>query len=203
MKKNSTPAFPLLHLQPGAACMLSHEKLSMVCYLASLLEQAQREAAIKAATSASVVTPPSRVVVMLADDDVDDRDLFEEVITEINSEIELKAVEDGFELMKVLHASTDVLPALIFLDLNMPGKSGKQCLEEIKTNSRLSAIPVVIYSTSTNKKDIQETHGIGASRYVSKPNTFRGLISVVEKVFSLDLEKLKSTPPIHDFVLSE
>ena len=202
MKTNYTPAFPLLHLQPGGAAILSEEKLFQACYLASLLEQARKDAALRAAAPASATKPSGRVTVMLVDDDCDDRDLFEEVITGLDSAIEVRAVEDGFKLMKTLNDPSGILPTLIFLDLNMPGKSGKQCLEEIKTDSRFSTIPVVIYSTSTNKKDIQDTHVIGASLYVSKPSTFRGLIAVIEKVFSLDLDTLKSTPSLHEFVLS-
>lgn len=203
MHSNSTIIPTLPHPQPGACYTPVVQGLSAVCYMASLLEQAKKEAALRAATiPASAAKTVGKVVVMLVDDDSDDRDLFKEVIEDLDAAIEVKAVEDGFKLMRTLNEPTAVLPTLIFLDLNMPGKNGKQCLAEIKTDSRLTDIPVVIYSTSVNKKDIQETHERGANLYISKPNTFRGLISVVEKVFSLDLDKLRRPPTMQDFVLS-
>ncbi len=176
--------------------------LSGMCIFASLLDQVKKETATKENPAAGKDNYCSKILVMLADDDCDDRELFAEVVSEVNSAVQVKAVEDGIELMRTLNKTNDALPAMIFLDLNMPGKSGRECLMEIKNNPRFDHIPVVIYSTSVSYKDIHETHVIGANLYISKPNSFKGLISVVKKVFSLDLEQLKLTPPMNQFVLS-
>ncbi len=201
MDINFTQVFPLLRA-PSAQFMRNPESLSNICYLASLLAQAKKEAAANAENLQPHLNTDGKVLVMLADDDHDDRDLLEEAISDISKNIRVQPVADGLELMKILNEPAQPLPSLIFLDLNMPGKGGKQCLKEIRNNARLNAVPVVIYSTSANKKDIQETHGIGANRYISKPNTFKGLVAVLEKVFLLDVEQLKTVPAIQHFVLS-
>jgi CheY-like chemotaxis protein len=105
--------------------------------------------------------------------------------------------------MNILNDTSEELPSIIFLDLNMPRKTGKECLAEIRKNPRFKSIPVIIYSTSSHKRDIQETHSCGANLYMPKPNSFTGLVDVVTKVFSIDLEQLRTTPPIDQFVLSE
>lgn len=64
---------------------------------------------------------------------------------------------------------------LIFLDLNMPRKNGKECLSEIGKNRKLINTPVIIYSTSLNPVDIQETYGMGARFFLRKPNSFEEL----------------------------
>lgn len=150
---------------------------------------------------AAAVDMNNKVVVLLADDDIDDRELFEEVMAEINAGIKVQVVEDGLQLMEILNEANNALPDLIFLDLNMPRKDGKECLREIKNNDRLRNLPVVIYSTSSHSHDIRDTHGIGANLYIRKPNTFSGQVSVIKKVLSLDLEKLMAHPPLQSFVI--
>ena len=199
-----TPNSTLFSLTPGQCCLPVNslqERLAGICYLASLLQQVQLETDTTAAQTTRAMSA-SKVLVMLADDDSDDRELFEEVIAGISTAIEVVTVGDGLQLMNRLNEPGKALPAIIFLDLNMPGKSGKECLVEIKNNPKLKTIPVVIYSTSASHKDINETHGSGANLYVAKPNKFRDLTAIVAKVFSIDLEQLKTSPPIHQFVLS-
>ncbi|MBC7868067.1 MAG: response regulator [Gloeobacteraceae cyanobacterium ES-bin-316] len=144
----------------------------------------------------------NHIKILLADDDADDRELFEEVLKDINPTIKLQPVEDGMHLMKMLQDESEPLPDLVFLDLNMPGKNGKECLQEIKKDNRLKDLPVIIYSTSCQPKDITDTHGIGAHLYICKPSSFAELIAVVKKVLSLDFKQLKSMPPMEHFVIS-
>ena len=141
------------------------------------------------------------IMIIIADDDSDDRLLFTEAISEINTTIQIQSVDGGLPLMQLLTAANAALPDIIFLDLNMPGKNGKECLKEIKNNLRLKDVPVIIYSTSATTKDINDTHTAGANLYIRKPNTFTGLIEVIKKVFSLDLEQFTSTPAKNNFVL--
>jgi CheY-like chemotaxis protein len=200
MKLNYTsPGIPF-PLPLASACR--QQRLSDMCVFASLLEQVRKEVAERADAATGKTASGSGILVMLADDDSDDREQLEEVITGIHTAIQVLAVEDGLQLMNKLTNGVQPLPAILFLDLNMPGKSGKQCLVEIKNNPRLREIPVVIYSTSSNRRDIQDTHSNGASLYVPKPNSFKGLIAVMARVFSLDLDQLKVTPPLNQFVLS-
>lgn len=72
-----------------------------------------------------------------------------------------------------------VLPALILLDLNMPGLDGRQTLERIKKNPILKYIPVVVLTTSADSKDIEQCYQLGVSTYVQKPLNFDRLAEAV------------------------
>ena len=127
------------------------------------------------------MTKPTHI--LLAEDDADDRELFLEAMSLVDPGILVVTVENGERLMAQLNES-DVIPDCIFLDLNMPRKNGKECLAEIKKNKKTQKIPVVIYTTSFNKKDIDETFDRGAACFVRKPNSFRELTSLLRKYVS-------------------
>ncbi len=201
MNLNSTYYFLKPALAPAAVISLQ-DRLAGLCLLASLLEQVNIDIAERQNLQKGKVALAGKLLVVLADDDCDDRELFAEVISEISDAIEVKAVENGLHLMRILNETKEALPAIIFLDLNMPGKNGRECLLEIKNNPRFSGIPVVIYSTSVNQRDIRDTHGMGANLYVPKPNSFKELIAVITKVLSLDFGNLTSAPPMNQFVIS-
>ena len=112
--------------------------------------------------------------IMLVDDDSDDRDLFFEAIAFVSPTAKVETKRDGEELMDHL-SKTHSLPDVIFLDLNMPRKNGKECLAEIMADGRLNTIPVVIYTTSLNPTDIHETFNQGACRFFRKPNSVEDL----------------------------
>jgi len=141
--------------------------------------------------------------VMLADDDKDDQHLFEEALDKTNVPTELTTANNGQELMDNLHDTSIPNPDVIFLDINMPVKNGKDCLKEIKADEDLKDIPTVIYSTSDNEKDINETFKAGANLYVSKPNSFSRIVSVLKYIFTLRWHKLFTRPDKKDFVVSE
>ena len=122
---------------------------------------------------------------MLADDDVDDRELFTEAMTEINASIKVRAVEDGERLMNELIQMAE-LPDLIFLDLNMPKKNGKECLSEIQLHKELKKIPVIIYSTSISDKDINALLNKGAHCLIRKPDSYDTLKDIFKKVITND-----------------
>lgn len=127
-----------------------------------------------------------KLKIALADDDADDRFLFEEAIKEIHIKTNLSLYVNGKELMEYLTSPNAVLPQLVFLDLNMPVKNGLQCLKEIRGNNALKELSVAIYSTSCSEKDIEETFINGANIYINKPNNFNKLKEVIERVLQLD-----------------
>lgn len=131
-------------------------------------------------------TDPKILNIALADDDEDDRMLFKEAIDEISICTKLSMFTNGQELMDYLTLPNILLPNLVFLDLNMPIKNGMQCLCEIRKNSALNDMAVAIYSTSSSEKDIEETFVNGANIYINKPNNFRKLQEVVEKVLHIN-----------------
>jgi len=130
--------------------------------------------------------------IMLADDDMDDRDLFTEAASSHNVTVEVAS--NGLELMDALHKTTE-LPCCVFLDLNMPEKGGKECLEEIRKDTRLSKLLVVIYSTSSSRKDIEDTFALGANLYVVKPSSFAKIRETIASILNINW---KMYPPNAD-----
>ena len=138
--------------------------------------------------------------ILLAEDDTDDRELFVEALAAINPSARVAVVEDGEQLMDHLKRAQDV-PDCISLDLNMPRKNGKECLIEIKENERTENIPVIIYSTSLNARDIDETFEGGASCFIRKPNSFKDLLGLLSKCMAPDLHSLLLKRRRGNFVL--
>jgi CheY-like chemotaxis protein len=124
--------------------------------------------------------------ILLADDDEDDRLFFKDAIEAVKVRTVLEMVNDGQQLMDYLNRDGVVLPHVIFLDLNMPRKSGMECLEEIRRDDKLKEIPVAIYSTSSSEKDIHDTLVKGANIYITKPNDFQKLKKVISQVISIN-----------------
>lgn len=124
--------------------------------------------------------------VILADDDQDDRDFFTEAFQELKINTKVNVFQDGQELMDYLLQPESVLPHILFLDLNMPIKSGIECLNEIKQQERLRDIAVAIYSTSASDEDIERTFIIGANIYIKKPNDFAKLKKVLSDVVTMN-----------------
>ncbi len=98
------------------------------------------------------------LTVFLADDDADDRLLFEEALMEVSEDVILTMAKNGEQLMQYLNRSPPPPPHLIFLDLNMPLKNGFECLEQIKQDEKYKGIPVVIFSTSCQKEAIDRVY---------------------------------------------
>lgn len=122
--------------------------------------------------------------IILADDDPDDRELFLELIAQSN--VSVSAVSNGKELLEVLNESAANLPDCIFLDLNMPVMAGKECLSQIRSTKTLQSIPVIIYSTSANQKDIDDTFDLGANLYLVKASSYILLKKTLEAILNLD-----------------
>ena len=123
-------------------------------------------------------------VIFLIDDDIDDQEFFVDAVKEVDPNIVCQlasSCEEGLELLN----KSSVLPDYIFLDLNMPKVDGKKCLLELKKNARVKDIPVIIYSTSSLKKDIDETKAMGAVHFLTKPAAFRELCEAIENVLSI------------------
>lgn len=121
---------------------------------------------------------------MVVDDDADDRHMFCEALHIVDDSVECVAAQDGAEALGLLQAADSHLPDLIFLDLNMPRLNGHQCLSAIKKIGNLLHIPVIIYSTSKQQKDIDEAKSLGAACFITKPNTFDGICQSIAGVLT-------------------
>ena len=140
--------------------------------------------------------------ILLADDDEDDRAFFSEAITELKMDNKLTLFEDGKGLMDYLLHPDIKLPHILFLDLNMPGKTGLDCLKEIRANSRFKDVSVAIYSTSSSEKDIEDTFIEGANIYIKKPNDFSMLKKVIKEVLNMNWQFHTSGLNIETFFFS-
>ena len=125
----------------------------------------------------------------MADDDPDDRLLVQEALQEGGSDVELRSVEDGEELVSYLlrrgryaDPSSSPCPDLILLDLKMPRKDGHRALKEIKGDPRLKRIPVVVLTTSKAEEDVARAYDSGANSFVVKPTDFRTLVEVMRTI---------------------
>ena len=120
--------------------------------------------------------------VLIIDDDQDDVELFKEAVNELNPEISCWSAPDGQQGYKMLTEDLVVLPDFIFLDVNMPVMGGQECLRKIKSNSRLKSIPVFMYSTTRNDREIHEYENLGAEDFIIKPSEFKKLVQVIKSI---------------------
>lgn len=127
---------------------------------------------------------------LLIDDDEDDKEIFCIALAEANPAVTCFTAEDGVEALEMLRDKSFV-PDYIFLDLNMPLMSGKECLVEIRKQNHLDNTSVIIYSTSASERDIQETSALGASGFITKPPVMGVLIEKLEEMFEVHAEDKK------------
>lgn len=124
--------------------------------------------------------------IVLADDDEDDRLFFTDAFDELKINTKVNTYNDGVELMDYLNTEDAGLPQVLFLDLNMPRKSGMECLSEIKRDNKFKDIAIAIYSTSASEEDIENTFVQGANIYIKKPSDFKTLKKVLSQVVTIN-----------------
>lgn len=118
--------------------------------------------------------------VLLIDDDIDDRMIFGDVLKELVPDIIYNEAINGEDALVRLESG--LVPDLIFLDLNMPRVDGKQFLAEIRQIAHLRHIPVIIYTTSSHESDKKETRALGASYFITKPNSLHELNQLLKGI---------------------
>lgn len=128
------------------------------------------------------------IVIVMADDDPDDRMLAKEAFEENKLKNDLFFTEDGEDLLDyLLHRGKYTpenapRPQLILLDLNMPRKDGREALIEIKSNPLIKKIPVVVLTTSKGEEDILKSYDLGVNSFITKPVTFERLVEIIGKL---------------------
>jgi CheY-like chemotaxis protein len=130
---------------------------------------------------------PKPCVILMAEDDSDDRLLVKDAVAECQWQADLRFVENGEDMMdylcrrgKYAGASAAPRPGLILLDLNMPRKDGREVLREVKANAALRRIPVVVLTTSKADTDIASIYELGANSFISKPVQFDALVGLMK-----------------------
>ena len=127
--------------------------------------------------------------ILIAEDDADDRYLFQTAFAEKGIKEQVEFVHDGVELMQYLeklfeekNASENSLPCFILLDLNMPKKDGKEVLQIIKQHPIYKKIPVIVFTTTKNESEVRQCYELGANTYIVKPSSFESLMKVLEGI---------------------
>lgn len=137
-------------------------------------------------------------IILIADDDADDRLLIKEAFEESEWKNPLHFVQDGVELLdylfrrdKFADLAGEPLPDLILLDLNMPRKNGIEALEEIKSEERLKSIPIIVFTTSKAEEDILRSYNLGVNSFITKPVSFDLLVELTKSLAKYWFEIVK------------
>lgn len=120
---------------------------------------------------------------LLIDDDQDDREIFQMALEELGSNVNCVTSRDGIEGLKLL-SSRSIVPDYIFLDMNMPLMNGEECLIEIRKLDHLAAIPVYVYTTSSDKRNRPSFLEKGAKDVLTKPAKLSELVKVLGNIMS-------------------
>jgi len=120
--------------------------------------------------------------IVLAEDDCDDQEIFSEALRQSAPSLKLISVKNGNELLSLLH---DFLPDLLFLDLDMPGLSGLECLKRIRADERISELPIIIFSSTTRAANIAAAYELGADLFFIKPSSFREATASLSRILAL------------------
>ncbi len=144
------------------------------------------------------------IILLMADDDPDDRMLARDALAESHLVNELYCVEDGEELMDYLYrrgqysdGAIAPRPGVILLDLNMPRKDGREVLKEIKADPALRRIPIIVLTTSEAEEDIYRSYDLGVNSFITKPVTFVSLVEVMRSLGQYWFE-IVELPPAPD-----
>ncbi|MDP5140773.1 MAG: response regulator [Spirosomaceae bacterium] len=130
-----------------------------------------------------------KYIILIADDDEDDIQFFEEALEELNENSVLITAKNGVELISYLEGSCEV-PHVLFLDMNMPLKNGSECMKDIMQLDNCKDLLIVIYSTAINHQEIPTYISQGSRHYIQKPNDFAQIKKAIKTVLSILSEKL-------------
>ena len=124
-------------------------------------------------------------VILVAEDDPDDRLLAKDAFASNPRPVDLRFVEDGVDLLDYLRgqgryadAARAPRPDLVLFDLNLPRKDGREALSEIKGDASLRSLPVVVLTTSLAEEDVRRCYDLGANSYIRKPPSFEALVDL-------------------------
>ena len=120
--------------------------------------------------------------VLLVDDDIDEFPIVQEALEEVSPDIVLTFINGGYKLDVNKPIDADI----IFLDINMPGCDGFDCLKKIRESS-YKDIPVVMFTTSGHVDQIAKAYELGANLFMIKPNGYNKLVDYLKRLFQLDL----------------
>lgn len=129
----------------------------------------------------------NRQKVLIVDDDPDDRMTITDAIKACDATVECYELQNGNQVSEYLSQKfTSGLPSFILLDLNMPGKDGKEVIRELKSDSRFISIPIIVLTTSSSSRERNESYNLGANCFITKPqdySSFKNLLAAVTYLY--------------------
>jgi chemotaxis family two-component system response regulator Rcp1 len=120
--------------------------------------------------------------ILLVEDNAGDIYMFENALKISGFKFNLIKIKNGDDVLPYLNRNDVPLPDIIVLDLNLPGKNGKEILSDIKNDEKLSLIPVIIFTTSNAEYDIQTSYKLKANCYINKPISVTEYIAAVNRI---------------------
>ncbi len=123
---------------------------------------------------------------LLVDDNPADVDLIGLALGRRTQPLSVHSVSDGVHALAFLHRQENYAeapePDLVVLDLNLPGKDGREVLRELKSDPKLSKIPVIVFTTSQAASDVLRSYELGANCYLCKPGNLADFTAVVQSI---------------------
>jgi CheY-like chemotaxis protein len=136
--------------------------------------------------------------ILIADDDKDDFYILQEAAEKTGEPLKVSYAANWLELWRF---TLKTLPDVLFLDINMPVKTGIECLQLLRQDPKYDGVPIIIYSTSVSKTDIDKAYQTGANYFLIKPHALDDLTGLVKKLYVMGKQALLSIPPREEFVI--
>lgn len=136
--------------------------------------------------------------ILMADDDKDDFYILKQAAEKACEPLKISYASNWLELWRFI---IKTMPDVLFLDLNMPVKNGIECLQLLRKDHKYDKIPIIMYSTSVSKTDIDKAYSNGANYFAVKPNAIEDIADMIKKICSMGKEVLQAIPPREEFVI--
>lgn len=137
--------------------------------------------------------------VLMAEGDKDDFDILADAIEKVPVKVMLTRAENGDVLMKLIH---DKIPDLLFLDIILPCRDGRDCIREIRSDKKFDNLPIIVYTSIKDLDAIEFCYRWGTNLFVHKPQTYSEIADIVRKIFSVNWKKMQYYPSRNEFVLN-
>lgn len=137
--------------------------------------------------------------VLVAEDDLDDFEILSDAIGDLPLKIVLSRAENGDVLMRLIH---EKIPDLLFLDIILPCRNGRDCIREIRSDRKFDALPIIIYTSLKDIDTIEFCYRWGTNLFVHKPHSFTDITEIVRKIFSINWKKIRYYPMRTEYVIN-
>ena len=137
--------------------------------------------------------------VIIADDDKDDFDILSDIIKSLDIDVIVSRAENGDVLMRLIDKK---IPDLLFLDLILPCKNGKDCIREIRSDRKFDSLPIIVYTSLRDIDSIEFCYRWGTNLFVHKPSDYADIGEIVKRIFSINWKKIRYYPSRSEFVLN-